>query len=134
MEGRLEGVVVGRMVGGRGEALLLQLYQGGRRVGRGWRREEGGGWLHGALDYRGRVEGEGVVFLYPDLSTCLVGRWREGRMEEAREGVLVRVVEEEGRLLEVEGREVGEEVHTYSPSTCEALTVPPLLQDPYERR
>jgi hypothetical protein len=129
LAGRLEGVVVGR---GGGES-LVQTYRRGRPVGRGWRGLVGGGWLHGRLDARGELEGEGL-YLYPDLTTCLVGLWRAGRMKAAMEGRLVGLEEPEGRLVEARARVVGQEVYSYCPSTSTALTVPPLLADPYERR
>ena len=53
----------------------------------------------GVWQWRGRREEEGwlywregedkVIFLYPDLTTGLEGRWREGRMDDGREVLVV---------------------------------------------
>ena len=132
VEGRLEGVGVGRGVGVT--QLLIQTYRRGRAVGATWRGLQGGGWLHGVLDREGQLTGEEVVYIYPDLRTCLVGRFQGGRMESAREGRLVGVQGEGEDLLRAVVRMVRREVYSYSPSTSLQLTVPPLLRDPYERR
>jgi hypothetical protein len=41
---------------------------------------EGQGWLHGPVDERGRFSGKDVMFIYPDLTTCLLGEFHDETM------------------------------------------------------
>ena len=56
--------------------IWLGYYGGGSPTGPCWRRVEGGSWLIGT-DGGG---GGDSTYLYPDLATALVGRWRNGQM------------------------------------------------------
>ncbi|XP_023336392.1 uncharacterized protein LOC111707507 isoform X2 [Eurytemora carolleeae] len=74
LNGKLHGPVRGycKVAG----MIWLGYYGGGSPTGPCWRRVEGGSWLIG-------TDGEGggdSTYLYPDLATALVGRWRNGQM------------------------------------------------------
>ena len=45
-----------------------------------WIAREGQGWLHGEVDNRGRMTGDNISFVYPDLSTCLLGTFHEEQL------------------------------------------------------
>ena len=54
-------------------------YGGGSPTGVCWKKVEGGGWLIGT-DGIGGVDSS---YLYPDLNTALVGRWKYGDLVSA---------------------------------------------------
>ena len=78
------------------------------------------------------MTGENIMYIYPDLATCLVGRFTDGVMEEAREARVegVKWVED---ILVVEVGECKGPVFSYSPSNNKTLGVTWLQEDPFER-
>lgn len=54
-------------------------------TGPAWLGLLGGGYLHGHLDSHGRMTGDSVSFIYPDLKTVLTGKFENGFMKEAKE-------------------------------------------------
>ncbi len=142
VSGRLVGPVVGSDPE-TGATVAVGVFDGRGRACRAapfWRRTEGGGFLYGRLDPDGRF-GSGNdddAFVYPDLRTALVGRFRHGRMEEARERLVVGVVSDGGLVLRLRfspPREAGGDpaVFAYRPSTLREIRCPPLQEDPLER-
>eukprot|EP00092_Neocalanus_flemingeri_P005708 GFUD01006148.1.p1 GENE.GFUD01006148.1~~GFUD01006148.1.p1 ORF type:complete len:499 (+),score=146.27 GFUD01006148.1:42-1538(+) len=132
--GYLEGIVVGRSFS---DNFYVGEYQRGVAVGPCWRRVEGGGWLHGVVDKEGQFTGEDMMYIYPDLVTCLVGNFRNGVMIEARESMVDMIINpgEEGDILHVRAAAPGPGVHifSYQPSDAQAMSVDYQQQDPYER-
>ena len=63
-------------------------FQGGSPSGLSWFSLEGGGWLVGDLDQDGSYTGE-AAYLYPDLSTAIVGKFDAGKLRVGREARLV---------------------------------------------
>jgi len=53
-------------------------FQAGLAVGTCWQSVEGDAWLVGKVDKDGRMTGDEIAFLYPDLSTALLGTFEEG--------------------------------------------------------
>ena len=102
-------------------------------MGPAWRRLEGGGWLHGVLDMWGMFTGDNIIYIYPDMITCLVGKFREGVMIEARESRVERVIK--GEMLEVRCTtpDPTGPIYSYQPSDNLRLKVDFQQQDPYER-
>lgn len=124
---------MGRQIGG--DQILLATYHKGRPVGKAWRRMEGGGWIHSYLDFTRQACGEESLFIYPDLVTCLVGTWSSGRMVEGREGRLVGLLKDSGRLLSVRAKVVNfSSVYQYSPSYRLGILVNPLQREPFEEQ
>ena len=58
-------------------------FKDGLPSGLSWFSLEGGGWLVGELDQEGIYNGE-AAYLYPDLSTAIVGVFEEGRLMAGR--------------------------------------------------
>ena len=83
-DGYLEGPVRGLSPGGG--LVFVGQYRRGLPVGPCWLSREGQGWIHGAVDGRGRFSGGDVAFLYPDAGTCLVGRFEAEVMLDAVAG------------------------------------------------
>ena len=63
-------------------------FQDGSPSGLSWFSLEGGGWLVGDLDQGGSYTGE-AAYLYPDLSTAIVGKFDAGKLIVGREARLV---------------------------------------------
>ncbi len=49
-----------------------------RPVGRVWRGLTGGTWVTGDVDEEGSITGDDVAFVYQDLKTAIVGKFRDG--------------------------------------------------------
>jgi len=76
--GFLEGPVRG--LDEKGNVLFIGLYSKGLPHGPCWIAREGQGWLHGSVDHRGRLTGDNIAFVYPDLSTCILGTFEGERL------------------------------------------------------
>ena len=63
-------------------------FKHGSPSGLSWFSLEGGGWLVGDLDQDGSYTGE-AAYLYPDLSTAIVGKFDAGKLIVGREARLV---------------------------------------------
>ena len=132
--GYLEGLVIGRSFS---DNFYIGEYHRGVAVGPCWRRLEGGGWLHGVVDKEGQFTGEDMMYIYPDLVTCLVGKFRNGVMIAARESRVDMIVNpgEEGSILHVRAATPDPDGHifSYQPSDDQKMSVDYQQQDPYER-
>ena len=96
-DGYLEGPVRG--LGPSGGLVFVGQYRRGVPVGACWLSREGQGWIHGTVDARGRFSGGDVAFVYPDMGTCLVGRFEEEVMVDAVSGRVVGAEPSEAGVL-----------------------------------
>ena len=120
--------------------LVVQVVWLGRHrdgVGRGqcWQWVEGGGWLTGPLDSSGDFTGDNIAYLYPDLTTAILGRFDKGVLISGRAASLsgVRLVDNIAvPEFTVTGGE--DETVSYCRSTEESVGLQPLVRDPYESR
>ena len=55
------------------------------------------------VDKAGQFTGEDIMYIYPDLVTCLVGKFMNGVMIEARESKVDRIINpgDKGAILHV---------------------------------
>jgi len=128
--GYLHGPVRGVTLKGR--LNHLGQYRAGLASGCCWSSLRGGGWLVGRVCPRtGQYTGPEIAFLYPDLKTALVGKFQNGTLVSGREARLSGLDEESGVLVPT-FRATSYRHFSFSPSTRDAITVPPLQQDPYE--
>ena len=74
-------------------------YEEGIPTGICWQSVLGSAWLVGHLDSGGQMTGSDVTFLYPDLSTALVGQFRNGELVSAFHSKLISVREKSGLLI-----------------------------------
>jgi len=94
----------------------------------------GGGWLVGRVDNTGAFTGTDIAFLYPDLSTALVGEWRDGQLVAGRSGRLTGSHEVHGVLVPTFTITDNSSDNHYERwiSTDLRMLCPPHRQDPYE--
>ena len=86
-DGYLEGPVRG--LDEKGNVVFIGLYRKGLPFGPCWLAREGQGWLHGVVSQQGRFSGEEIVFVYPDLSSCIVGSFQNEKLLSGRASQVV---------------------------------------------
>eukprot|EP00095_Tigriopus_kingsejongensis_P012020 maker-scaffold1195_size56104-snap-gene-0.12 protein:Tk12020 transcript:maker-scaffold1195_size56104-snap-gene-0.12-mRNA-1 annotation:"hypothetical protein TRIADDRAFT_26073" len=64
---------------------MVTRYENGKPSGPTWRFVVGGGIIYGLPDAFGRLTGDNIAFIYPDLSTVYLGKFANGLMEGAQE-------------------------------------------------
>ena len=89
----------------------------------------------GAVDGKGMFTGTNIAFLYPDLSTAIVGEWHDGHLVSGKSGRLTSLEEVQGVLvpgftLDEESKE-GNNFERWI-STDKRMLCPPHQMDPYE--
>ena len=98
-----------------------------------WSLLPGGGFVVGKVNEEGELTGEdSIAYIYPDLVTCLVGRFRAGVF---LRGVRGRVtgVRQHYSCIKVPQFELDDsELYEREVSTCDFMTQNPMLTDPYE--
>jgi len=94
----------------------------------------GGGWLVGKVDNNGTFTGPDIAFLYSDLSTALVGEWRDGKLVAGRSSRLTGLQEVRGVLVPSFTSTDNSSANHYERwiSTDSRMLCPPHRQDPYE--
>ena len=75
--------------------------------------------------------GEGV-YIYPDWTHCVQGRWRRHLLEEGQYCTLTEVCLSDSNTLTVSTRVTLNTKLTYSPPSLTSFGVPPTLMDPFE--
>ena len=82
-DGYLEGPVRG--TDEKGQLVFIGMYSKGLPIGNCWQAMEGQGWIYGQVDTEtGQFTGDNIAYIYPDLLTCLVGKFEQGRLVEGR--------------------------------------------------
>ena len=108
-------------------------YRAGRPHGVCWTMTKGGGWLVGRQDGRGEYTGSGIAFLYPDLSTAIVGEFCRGVLVRGMAATVTNTALEDGLLVPSFTTLPGKEF-SYWPSTLQDVVCPLHQADPYESR
>ena len=130
---------------------LPERFKDGFPSGLSWFSLEGGGWLVGELDQEGSYTGE-AAYLYPDLSTAIVGVFEDGRLVRGREARLAGLECEMGLLRprwsscciflnQINShshwrwsRWRGKDEFCHLPPTSSSLPGKPLVRDPLDAR
>ena len=116
------------------EVTWLGRYRSGRASGHCWQAGEGGGWLTGQLDSRGEMTGDNIAFIYPDLSTAILGRFDRGVLVSGLPGRITGLeVVEDIAVPQISLVNQADRV-SFSLSTEESVGLQPLVRDPYETR
>lgn len=63
-----------------GQLAFVGFYEDGAPVGHAWRGLVGDAWIHGQVDAKGEFTGESIAYVYPDMKTAFVGRFKDGIM------------------------------------------------------
>ena len=128
-KGKLTGPVTGR--NDKGRLMLVGNFHNGNGVGPFWRKLEGDGFLYGTLDAMGRFYGDNNAFVYPDIETAIVGRFRcndliEGYACDVKTCAIVNGI----ILLEISNKRgpVFKKWH----STLTEIFCPPMQEEPLE--
>jgi histone-lysine N-methyltransferase SETD7 len=131
-DGYLEGPVRG--VGELGDLVFVGQYSRGVPFGPCWVSKEGQGWLHGKVNAKGRFTGDDIAFVYPDRSTCLVGKFEGEVMRDANKGRIVGAEMNAASImcLDIEQRRGDDDEFTFSPSNSAVIECEHRLRDPYE--
>jgi len=109
----------------------IACYKKGLPYGYVWHSLEGGGWLHGKVDEKGKFTGNEIMFVYPDFHMCLIGRFQDGIMKETRLSFLESITFDGNILVAVPCKQIfGTDVFSYSPASPLGVTV--QTADPYE--
>mgnify|MGYP001161651556 FL=1 len=116
---------------------FLGTYQKGKPWGMCWEYREGGGFLVGKVDpSNGEFSGdEGIAYLYPDLSTALLGAFVGGTMKAAKSTRLIGVTLDPSTqiMTPVFAQTLPHQpVMRYSKATAESIGHQPMVSDPYE--
>ena len=89
--------------------------------------------MPGTVDQAGLFTGDSIAYLYPDLSTALVGIFKDGVMVAAKPARLERVKMVEGIASPVFSI-LGDQAVSYCLSTEQSVGENPTVPDPYEGR
>ena len=118
-----------------GTFLFCAVFRKGSPSGPAWMRLEGDGFLYGKLGPDGRFTGDDVAYIYSDLETVIRGRFEGGTLVSGRETKVVGCSVRSG-LVTLTFSEFDPEglVFEHWPSTLRSMPVPPLQEDPYERK
>jgi len=108
-------------------------YDSGLPVGFCWRSNDGEGWYVGSCNRFGRMTGDDVVYLYPDLHTALVGSWNNDVMRAGRLSVVTGITMKEGYMYPTTAPAKNKDM-TYRTdiSGFSVISATPLEPDPYE--
>lgn len=106
-------------------------YKAGLPLGTCWTSIPGDGWIVGKVDYDGKFSGNRIAFIYPDLTTALVGRFNDGALVSAVPGKVVSVSNING-IMVPEIKVISNDEYRYWRSTKEDILCPPHRKDIYE--
>ena len=117
------------------EVTWVGRYRSGLAWGQCWQGVEGGGWITGQVDSRGELSGDNIAFIYPDLTTAILGRFERGVLVSGLPGRITgMVVVEDIAVPQISLTTTQSDCVTFSPSTEESVGLQPLVRDPYEAR
>ena len=97
------------------------------------------GHLHGVTDSTdGSITGNAISYIYPDMKTALVGKFKDGKMQNAQESELLSLgCNENGLLYVTQYSKLDAELPHYyyePPKNISFGSGPPGAIDPYERK
>lgn len=128
-QGYFHGPVRGREDNGR--LNYVGWYRAGIPHGPTWLAVRGDGWLVGELDEKGEFTGDDIVFLYPDLSTALIGKFHQGEVVSVRAGTVEDITFRHSVLIPKVRITDEKQYHRWI-STNKDIVCPVDHADPYE--
>lgn len=106
-------------------------YRAGLPVGTCWSSLMGDGWIVGKCDIDGKLTGNRIAFIYPDLVTALVGKFNNGVLVSAVPGKIVAVSKVNGVMVP-EIKVTSNEEYKFWRSSKDDIMCPPHRKDVYE--
>lgn len=96
----------------------------------------GGGFMHGKFNEEGKATGDALAFIYPDMSTALLGRFEDFVMKSAYEAeVLDATCDHNGLVIISQFSDKSGPEFFYEAPTNESYGAGPIgVIDPYERK
>ena len=73
------------------------------------------------------------MFVYPDLTTVLLGKFEEDKLTEGHESLIIGHTLKSG-ILNLQFHQISGPVFRFCPSTVDTIRCPWLQEDPYERK
>ena len=109
-------------------------FREGIASGHCWLAREGQGWLHGVVDARGRFTGNDIMFVYPDLTTCIVGSFDNERLVSGKASRVASVSFNENEVLVLNPAppERGSPDLDFCPSNKTTIPCQWMLKDTFE--
>ena len=78
---------------------LFGRFSDGVKCGTHWRSCSGGGYLVGPLDTGDNVDGDDVVYIYPDMVSCIMGTYKSGHLTQGYFGHVCGIRREFGIVI-----------------------------------
>ena len=118
----------------KGNLIFMGAFEKGLPVGHCWLAQEGQGWLYGPVDGKGRFSGPEIAYIFPDMTTALLGTFHQEQLVEARASH-VNSAFMENDILKVTfcPTEPDAPTYTFCPSNAGEIPCDWLLDDNYEQ-
>ena len=116
------------------EINFLGNYRAGLPTGIVWSRLRGGGWLVGPVDQQGDFTGDNIAYLYPDLSTAILGQFYRGQLVRGQAATVSGVSFLAGVLWPRLTVSCEESEYSFWPSSSSHIFSPRHLRDPLEQQ
>ena len=117
-----------------GQVWAVGRFVNGRKDGVHWCWSRGNCFLVGSVDDDNKPHGDGIYYLYPDLTTTLCGDFTHGKMGTGSIVRLTGVQIECGIPIPQHRKSENPTTYTYDPSGARCISKTPLVRDPYEAR
>ena len=131
-ESYMEGPVRG--VDEQGNLIFVGAFEKGLPVGHCWLAQEGQGWLYGPVDERGHFSGPQIAYIFPDMSTALVGTFHQEQLVEARSShITAAFIQNDILKVTLAPPEPDAPAYTFCPSNAQTIPCDWLLEDNYEQ-
>ena len=117
-----------------GSTISIGTHSSGCRSGVLMTFDEFGGAVIGLVDEDGQLTGDGIVYVYPDKETALIGRFENGQLVRARPAKLeAKLDSSECKLPKFSFNSDDTAGVCFDVSTHDLLSLQPLVGDVYER-
>ena len=117
-----------------GNLIFMGSFSKGVPSGYCWLAQEGQGWLYGQVDDHGHFSGHEIAYIYPNLSTALLGTFHKDQLVEARAcHITSAFIENDLLRVSFSQPEPDAPAYTFSPSTVKSIPCDWVLEDAYEQ-
>ena len=114
--------------------LAFGRFKNGKKVGTHWCWSRGDSFLVGPVDENNKPDGDNMFFIYPDLTTTLIGHFSHGKMTGGIIVSLIGVNLDHAIPIPVVMESDCSTSYSYEPAGSICISRSPMLRDPYEKR